>query len=406
MVSTENVGLAIGLTFLAGFTTTIGALVAFCINQEMTQILPIALAFSAGVMIYISFVEILGESTASFEEALEGNKNAELLAHVYGSLTFFCGILLGYLIDYVVHKIGYDESFANFSKFKNDKNNVVYDKIKTNDVKSSENLANVSQISINKEEIEVQSVGLKDDDSNNDNQIQNGIAEDDIIPLKSENEPNQIQIVALKDDDKHNEKDKEKDNSNLKSMSNMAITPVPGSSAALIASQSVIDDVQKSNTKDKENDKHLIHVSIITALAIALHNFPEGLITFVSTLVDPKFGFSIAVAVAFHNIPEGVSVALPIYFATGSKWKGIFWAFLSGLSEPLGGLIGYAIIHNMFGSNVFGVLFGVTAGIMVYISFKELLPTARSKDIDDKYCSILVFCGFLFMDISLILFDI
>ena len=146
--------------------------------------------------------------------------------------------------------------------------------------------------------------------------------------------------------------------------------------------------------------------SLMTVLAIGLHNFPEGLATFVSTLADPTLGVSIAVAIAIHNIPEGIAVAMPVYFGTNSKWKALFWAFISGMAEPVGGLVGYAIIDNLFSDTVFGVLFGFTAGIMIYISFKELLPTARSKDTNDKYTTALVFAGFIVMDLSLNFYEI
>ena len=158
--------------------------------------------------------------------------------------------------------------------------------------------------------------------------------------------------------------------------------------------------------KNAAENSNLIATSLVTALAIALHNFPEGLATFVSTLADPTLGVSIAFAIAIHNIPEGIAVAMPVYFATESKLRAFSWAFLSGIAEPIGGLVGYAIINQVFSDAVFGVLFGFTAGIMIYISFQELLPTARKRDVEDKYTTMLVFIGFLVMDISLILFEI
>ena len=87
------------------------------------------------------------------------------------------------------------------------------------------------------------------------------------------------------------------------------------------------------DTPDKE---HLKNMGAMTALAIALHNFPEGLATFVAALADMKLGLALAVAVAVHNIPEGACVAMPVYYATGSRWKGFWWSFVSGVSEPIG----------------------------------------------------------------------
>jgi hypothetical protein len=99
----------------------------------------------------------------------------------------------------------------------------------------------------------------------------------------------------------------------------------------------------KEAKRREEKQKELAKMGAMTGLAIALHNFPEGLATFVATLADSSTGLAIAVAIALHNIPEGVCVAMPIYYATGSKWKGFWWAFLSGVSEPIGGLMGYLV---------------------------------------------------------------
>ena len=199
----------------------------------------------------------------------------------------------------------------------------------------------------------------------------------------------------------------------LGSAESVATTVTTGTGDASVLSD---DDVLKSNQKreeqeqaqveQNEQEKSLMKMSLITAMAIALHNFPEGLATFVATVADESLGVSIAVAIAIHNIPEGISVSMPIYFATGSKWKAFMWSFISGVAEPIGGLIGYLIIDSMFGDAVYGVLFSFTAGIMIYISFKELLPMARKKDDQDKYTTMLVFAGFLVMDMSLILFKI
>jgi ZIP family zinc transporter len=127
-----------------------------------------------------------------------------------------------------------------------------------------------------------------------------------------------------------------------------------------------------------------MRMGLFTALAIGIHNFPEGLATFLATLQDPKVGISIAIAIALHNIPEGISVSVPIYYATGNRKKAFLYSVLSGLSEPIGAVIGYAAIVLFFGvdagipSEVMGVLFGSIAGIMVYISLDELLPTSRA----------------------------
>jgi ZIP family zinc transporter len=124
-------------------------------------------------------------------------------------------------------------------------------------------------------------------------------------------------------------------------------------------------------------DQALMRMGLFTALAIAIHNFPEGLATFAAALQDPTLGASITVAIAIHNIPEGMAVSVPIYFATGSRKKAFWYSFLSGVSEPLGALIGYFLLQAFFSDTVFGVLFSSVGGVMVFISLDELLPTAR-----------------------------
>lgn len=141
----------------------------------------------------------------------------------------------------------------------------------------------------------------------------------------------------------------------------------------------------------------------LTALAIAIHNFPEGLATFTAALKDPSLGVAIAVAIAIHNIPEGIAVSIPVYYATGSKKKAFLLSFLSGLSEPLGALIGYSILFFFFNDLIFGVLFAAVAGIMVFISLDELLPAAR--EYGDPHRSIYgLIAGMMVMAVSLLMF--
>lgn len=124
-------------------------------------------------------------------------------------------------------------------------------------------------------------------------------------------------------------------------------------------------------------DQKLLRLGKLSALAIAIHNFPEGLATFISAITDISIAIPIAVAIALHNIPEGISVSVPIYYATGSRKKAFWLSFLSGLSETLGALIGYVVLRPFFSVTVFGVLFASVAGIMVFISMDELFPTAK-----------------------------
>lgn len=141
-----------------------------------------------------------------------------------------------------------------------------------------------------------------------------------------------------------------------------------------------METVEKQTTeeekKEEENGK-LLRMGMFSALAIGIHNFPEGLATFLSALEDPTLGISIAVAIAIHNIPEGMSVSVPIYYATGSKRQAFKYSFFSGLSEPLGAIIRFTILRPFISETLIGLLFAGVAGIMVYISLDELLPTAE-----------------------------
>lgn len=138
----------------------------------------------------------------------------------------------------------------------------------------------------------------------------------------------------------------------------------------------LIEDMNENNLQKGSREK-LMRMGIMTALAIGIHNFPEGLATFIAALNDPELGLAIAIAIAIHNIPEGIAVSVPIYFATGSRKKAFKYSFLSGLSEPIGAIIGYLILMPFMNDLVFGLLFASVAGIMVFISLDELLPAAR-----------------------------
>lgn len=140
-----------------------------------------------------------------------------------------------------------------------------------------------------------------------------------------------------------------------------------------------IEDMENKSKEKKFNS--LYRMGILTALALAIHNFPEGIATFMSALNNPEVGIAIAVAIAIHNIPEGIAVSVPIYYATGSKKKAFFLSFLSGLAEPLGAIIAYLALMPFLTSASSGIITGLVlaavAGIMVFISLDELLPTAE-----------------------------
>lgn len=250
----QTVLLAFSLTLFAGLSTGIGSALAFYTKQTNKKFLSGALGFSAGVMIYVSFIEIFPKAKDSLSMVV-GDKQGML----FTTLAFFGGVAIIALID----------------KF----------------VPSYEN-------------------------------------------------PHEI--YDLSDIDDLNE----------------------------------IEDYEVTKKKQKQ-DANLLRMGVFSALAIAIHNFPEGMATFFAALEDPALGISIAVAIAIHNIPEGVAVSIPIYFATGSKKKAFKYSFSSGLSEPVGAIVGYFILMNFASDLLFGIIFAAVAGIMVYISLDELLPTAE-----------------------------
>jgi len=233
---------AFGLTLFAGLSTGIGSALAFYTKQTNKKFLSIALGFSAGVMIYVSMIEIFVKARTSLEVVYGPTKG-----YWVTTISFFIGMAVIALID----------------KF----------------VPSAEN-------------------------------------------------PHEMRDVK---------------------------------------------DMEKGST----GDSALLRMGLFSALAIAIHNFPEGLATFTSAIQDPALGISIAVAIAIHNIPEGIAVSVPIFFATGDRKKAFSYSFLSGLSEPLGAIVGYFLLMQFFNEAMFGIIFAGVAGIMVYISLDELLPTAE-----------------------------
>ncbi len=239
----NNVLFAFGLTIFAGLATGIGGAIAFFAKRTNTTFLSYSLGFSAGVMIYISFTELLDEAYMIINSSFSDSSSAWL------TFGFFIG---GFGIAALIDKM----------------------------VPSREN-------------------------------------------------PHE-----------------------LKSIEQMDI------------------DCPKRGRK-------LLRLGAFTAIALAIHNFPEGIATFMAGISDITIGVSIAIAIAIHNIPEGIAVSVPVYYATGSRKKAFTWAALSGLAEPLGAAFGYFILSFFDNPVVLGYVFAIVAGIMIYISFDELLPAAH-----------------------------
>ena len=264
-----NVLFALGLTLFAGLSTGIGSLIGFMSKEFNPRFLTIALGFSAGVMIYVSMIEIFVKARDSLSVSF-GDK----MGYVLTVVSFFVGIAVIALIDKLI------PSYEN---------------------------------------------------------------------------PHEMNVE------------------------------------------------QKIKDSTDEQKKKLMRMGMFSALAIGIHNFPEGLATFMSGLTNPTLGVSIAVAIAIHNIPEGLAVSAPIFYATKSRKKAFVWSFLSGLAEPIGALIGYFVLRSIFNEATFGVIFASVAGIMVYISLDELLPTAEEYGEHHLAIGGLV-VGMFIMAVSLVLF--
>jgi len=152
----------------------------------------------------------------------------------------------------------------------------------------------------------------------------------------------------------------------------------------------------------RPEDAKLMRMGMLTALAIAIHNFPEGIATFTTAYENTALGVAIAVAVAIHNIPEGVAVSIPIYYATGNRAKAFWLSFLSGMAEPVGALLAWAILMPVLTPTLTACLLAAVAGIMVFISLDELLPAAR--EYGEEHLAIYgVVAGMAVMAASLIL---
>jgi len=235
------------MTLLAGLSTGIGAALAFFAKAGNTRLLSVGMGFSAGVMVYVSFVEILAKSKSAFHLYYSDVGSETLML-----LCFFGGFAISFVIDRFI--------------------------------------------------------------------------------------PDEVNPHELR---------KEKELGELKH-------------------------------DDEQHKRHMLHrTGIFTAIAIGIHNFPEGFATFAAALQDPTLGVAIALAIAIHNIPEGMAVSLPIYHATGDRKRAFYYAFGSGLAEPIGALAGYFLLMPLMGEMTLGITFGLVAGIMIYISFDELLPAAR-----------------------------
>ena len=172
----------------------------------------------------------------------------------------------------------------------------------------------------------------------------------------------------------------------------------------LAASPAQAVDESPDRRPDQQSPQRskLLRMGVFSALALFIHNFPEGLATFLGALENPKVGLSIAVAIAIHNIPEGLAVSAPVFFATRSRSKAFWASFLSGMAEPLGGLMGFFLFRSFPNPLIFGLVFAAVAGVMVYVSLDELLPAATGYG-NHRLAIASLIAGMFVMAISLVL---
>lgn len=145
-----------------------------------------------------------------------------------------------------------------------------------------------------------------------------------------------------------------------------------------------------------------MRTGILVSLGVAIHNFPEGLVTFFGTIKDPNLGLTLLIAVALHNIPEGIAVSVPIYYATKNRKRALTWSFLSGIAEPVGALIGFTILYPFISPFVLSMAMAFVAGIMVFISFDELLPISLTHG-EEHIAIASLFIGMVTMTLILLL---
>ncbi|MDE6195818.1 MAG: zinc transporter ZupT [Erysipelotrichaceae bacterium] len=158
--------------------------------------------------------------------------------------------------------------------------------------------------------------------------------------------------------------------------------------------------VPHDDTQSQEH-KHvnLMHVGFVSMVAMLLHNFPEGIATYMSAYSDATLGISVAIAIGMHNIPEGITVALPVFIATKSKRKAIWYTFLSGVSEPIGALLAFTLLRPFLNDVLLATVFGIVGGIMIYISLEELYPSSREYGYT-KMALLALFLGICFIPLT------
>lgn len=394
-VNNPNTGIAFLMVSCAGMATALGAAVVFSprlVRLASRKVLASALGLSAGVMTYVSFVEIFVKSLESFKESGFEDK----VAYSYATLCLFAGMVFMVILHQVIHYFAGDHEQGHIHGLPCDNEFEKKDLFEEETGGENENNG----------EVKAQyCIGCSDDPVGDLDNWQHMAEEEE----RQKNDDGQntgtgtFMSASVESGDVDQITENDRKNSQSSDSNETKSNPVEVDMSSVEeneSSEKVIFD------KTSMERKKLARMGVHTALAIAIHNFPEGLATFVATLDDAKVGGVLAVAIGIHNIPEGLCVALPIYYATGDRRKAFLWALLSGLSEPIAAVMGWLILANSFSSNTYAVMFGIVAGMMVYISNKELLPTAHRYDPEDSVVTYSWMFGMGIMALSLVLFQL
>ena len=343
----ENVGLAIALSIGAGLATSIGGAAPFfpfLVKYAHAKILAASLALASGVMLYVSFVEIFVKSNDAITLGL-GNGPTKIEGGETEKLGF------------VYPGDKYGNLYTTFAFFAGCIVVELLHKLVHCISPVTDDLDDISVVSKETARIEKESRASEMGEV-----------------VSQSNSP---------DDDG---------------------AKTPTARDLEVNAEEANPDAEEEAMEESKR-RRLSQMGLLTALALGLHNFPEGFATFIATLEEPSLGAGLAVAIAIHNIPEGICVAMPIYYATGSKWKAFGWAFLSGLTEPIGGILGWVALRSVFTDAVFGIVFGMVGGMMVWIVLGELLPTCFSHDPEGKLVKPFLFLGMVVISASLIAFN-
>ncbi|MBQ9019090.1 MAG: ZIP family metal transporter [Bacilli bacterium] len=162
--------------------------------------------------------------------------------------------------------------------------------------------------------------------------------------------------------------------------------------------------IDKKITKKIDNN-YLYKLGLVSIIALILHNIPEGITTFLTTSSNFRIGLTLSLAIALHNIPEGISIAVPIYYSTGSHKKAFIYTFISGFSELIGGILSYIFLSKFINNFILSIILGVTSGIMIQISLFELLPNSlKYKNYFNTFIGFIL--GFIIMIICVFIFNI